>query len=507
MTHVATADRTHADTSSLAVWGFAVSLATLGTAILFNVSIGINWGVWTACVVIALFAVLRDRVGSVGAPTIAAGSWAVVLAFGAAVTSDEGRVALLIAATLVLLALALVTAGDSSLDALRPLVALQAPFVAIGVVFSGLATEASDSARTARSPAVRSLVRTTLITVPLVVLLILLLAEADPIFAAARDALQHLVPDDFIARTCFFTVLLCVTVGAYGSAQRGSVAAHQPAREYGVLLGPLERRVLMTALATIMWIFVCDATLSLMKNPAAVAGSGITYAEYVHRGFAELSVAATIVISATLVTRRSWIATDAWARRLAFAAIAGECGMIAIAFMRVVRYEQAYGFTTLRLHAQAYMIVLACMSVFLLLEIARRAQSSRFAYRSTSAALAVLSVCVFFNTDAWVLRQNVDRYATTGSLDVRYLLYQLSDDATPALVESVPRLHEPERSAVVEYLRGRDANGRNERSSAWYSWNYRARQSEEAVRKFHGNDIGGASSPTSKSTSSTNDSN
>jgi two-component system sensor histidine kinase BaeS len=492
MTHAVATDASHSDTANLAVWGFSTSLAILGTAILFDASLGINWGVWTACVVIAFFAVLRERIGSVGAPSIAAGSWAVVLAFGTAITSDGFRIGVLVLATVLLLAIALATAGDRSIDALRPLVALQAPFSALGVVFSGLATEASGSARTARSPAVSSLVRTTLITLPLVILLIFLLAEADPIFAAAKDALEHIVPKDFVPRTIFFVVLFGVTLGAYGNAQRGRLEAHQSAGTHGVMLGALERRVLMLTLASIMWLFVGDATLSLLKNPAAIAGSGITYAEYVHRGFAELSVAATIVIGAALVTRRSWIAEDAWARRAAFASIAGECGMIAIAFMRVVRYEQAYGFTAPRLYAQGYMVVLGCMSVLLLVEIVRRAQSIRFAYHSASAGLAVLFSFVLVNTDAWIVRQNVDRYVESGKLDAWYLASELSDDATPALVESVSRLHEPERSIIIACLRNKDEKRRHPDGAEWYSWNYRKCQSAKAARVFRGNDIGGA---------------
>ena len=68
--------------------------------------------------------------------------------------------------------------------------------------------------------------------------------------------------------------------------------------------------------------------------------------------------------------------------------------MIGIAFTRVVRYEQAYGFTESRLYAQAYMVVLACMSALVLIEVARRAPSSRFAYHSASAGLLVCALCI-----------------------------------------------------------------------------------------------------------------
>ena len=489
MSHAPVIDRSQADASSLATWGFAVSLAMLGTAILWNAGIGINWGVWVTCVVIAFFAVLRDRYGAVGAPSVAAGSWAVVLSFGTAITTDEFRTAILVVATLILLGIALATAGDVSLDVLRPLVALLAPFAALSLVLRGLASEADGSVRTARSPAAMSFVRTTVITVPVVLLLILLLAEADPIFAAVRDALEHIVPDDFIARTVFFALLFGVTLGAFSTAQRGRLAAHEPTSPIGAKFGTPERRVLLSALALIMWLFVYSATVSLLKNPAAIAGSGITYAEYVHRGFAELSVAATLVIGAVLVTRRSWISTDPWARRVAAAAIAGECGMIGIAFMRVVRYEQAYGYTTLRLYAQAYMIVLACMSGLLLLEILRRAQSARFAYRSATAALAIVVSCVYFNTDAWIVRENVERYAVTGSLDTRYLAYDLSEDATPALVERMRRLREPERTLLTGYLREKNASRQQHPDRRWFGWNYRATQAARAARELRGNVI------------------
>ncbi|MDQ2768721.1 MAG: DUF4173 domain-containing protein [Gemmatimonadota bacterium] len=483
MTHAA-ADQSHSDASTLAVWGFAVSLATLGTAILFKASPGINVGVWVACVVIAHVAVTRDRLGTVNAPTLAAGIWGVVLAFGIAVTTDGARIAVLALAIFALLTIALVTAGDSSLDILQPTLAVQAPFAAFAFVLSGATAQASGSVRTARSPTIASLVRAMLITIPLITVLIFLLAEADPMFAAARDVLEHIVPDDFVSRSFFFSILFAITLGAYGGVQRGLITVHEQPRQRGGSLGALERRSLTTSLAAVMWLFVASATVSLLKNPAAVAGSGVTYAEYVHRGFAELSVAATLVIGATLATRRSWISTDAWARRMAFAAIAGECAMITIAFMRVVRYEQAYGFTVLRLYAQAYMLVLACISVLLFVEIARRTQSTRFAYHSASAALIVLASCVYWNTDAWIVRHNVDRYAETGKIDLDYLMHDLSSDATPELIASVPRLKLAEQSAIAGWLC--DANYRRRPSDPrWFAWNARASAAQAARREWY----------------------
>lgn len=484
MTRAATVDRSPAENSALAIWGFALALATLGTAILWEAPIGINWGVWIACDVVALFAVMRERFGTVGAPSLAACAWAVTLAFGAAVTADERRIALLVLATVGLMAVALATAGQESTEVLQPGAVFMAPIAALWLVITGVSTETRSSVRGARSPAFESVVRSALITLPLVAALIFLLAEADPMFAAVRDTIEHIVPANFISKALFFGLIFAVTLGSFGGVLRAATPEISASTAIVATIGSLERRVLLTALATIMWLFVTSAGISLLKNPAAVAGSGITYAEYVHRGFAELSLSATLVIGVVLLTRRSWVSNDAWARRLAFAAITGEGGMIAVAFMRVVRYEQAYGFTVLRLYAQAYMIVLACMSALLLAEIVRRAQSSRFAFHSANAALFVLASCVFWNTDAWIVRHNVDRYAKTGKIDVEYLTHDLSADATPAMIASLPRLEPREHAAVSGWLC--DANTRKRhRDPRWFAWNLRASREATARRDWY----------------------
>ena len=477
-------ERPRPEGSAIVPWGFALALATLATSILWKASIGINWGIWILCTVVALFAIIRERFGTVGAPTFAACAWAVVLAFGIAVTTDGFLNGILVLATSVLLAIALVTAGQTSLDALQVGVALKAPFAALALVLSGAASETMGTARAARAPGVVPFVRSALITIPLITALVFLLAEADPLFAAARDALEHSISDDVIAETLFFALVLGVTLGAFGAVLHRASRAQASPRESAFALGPVENRVLLAGLAATEWLFVASASLSLMKNPAAIAGSGITYAEYVHRGFAELSISATLIIGAVLATRRSWVASDAMARRIALGAIAGEGAMIAIAFMRIVRYEQAYGFTESRLYAQAYMVVLACASALVLVEILQRAQSSRFAYHSASAALLALTASVYCNTDAWIVRHNVDRYARTGKIDIYYLTEDLSADATPELIASLPRLRPVELAAVTKWL-CEGGKGLRHRDERWFAWNYRAARDARARPEWY----------------------
>lgn len=464
-------------------WGLATTVALFGSSILWKAELGINWPIWLAAASVALIVVAHRRYGHAGTPTIVAAAWAVILASGTAITTASGWHALLLPGSLLFFAIALAATGRQSLSALRPRLAIAAPFTAIAAVFSGLLAEVADRAGVQRLPGRNAIARSVLIAVPVIVVLVLLLADADPLFAALRSGLETLVAIDDPARILFFFFLLALSIGVLGTIARGMSESFALPEFGGISIGRLESRVLASSMAVVIWLFVVSATISLFRNPAARTGSGVTYAEYAHRGFAELNVAATLVIGAILVTRRTWERDDRAVWRAAVAAIGGVGGMLVIAFMRLVRYEQAYGFTWQRMQAQGFMLLLACALVLLAVEIARRAPSDRFAYHTMTAALVIGMASVYYNTDAWIVRRNVELYENTGVLDVQYLTSKLSGDAIPALVESLPRLREPERATVDPNLRQR-ASSSEPRDARWFAWNLRARQKDAALKAF-----------------------
>lgn len=469
---------------SIARWAFAAFVALLGNWILWNSNLGLNWPLWIAAASIAMLVTSHRRYGRAGVPSIVAACWAVTIAGGAAVTTSLGWIALLVPGSLLFFAIALATAGRPSLDTLRPRLAVAAPFTAIVSVFAGLTAEVADRAGIERSVRRDAIARSILITVPVIVVLVLLLADADPIFAALRSGLENLVPIGDPARIAYFLFLLALSAGALGSISRGRVERFETPAFAGLSIGRLESRVLAAAMAAVMWLFVLSATISLLKNPAAQAGSGVTYAEYAHRGFAELNVAATLVIGAILATRRSWARDDSVQWRTAAGALAGVGAMLVIAFARVARYEQAYGFTYQRMQAQGYMLVLACALILLAFEVVRRAPSGRFAYHVVTATLAIAMASVYYNTDAWIVRRNVELYRTSGKIDVEYLTDELSIDATPALIASIPALRESDRKDVTARLLSYSQR-LHERDRRWFAWNLRARRGEAAIRSWY----------------------
>ena len=118
------------------------------------------------------------------------------------------------------------------------------------------------------------------------------------------DRIGDLLPQWSIsARVVFFLFLLALTLGA------GSLAARQQDSRLPALpniptpgvLGFTEQRMVLVAVAVVLWLFVVLQISYMFHEPPGVVGSGTTFAEYARRGFAQLSVAVTLVGGLILV--------------------------------------------------------------------------------------------------------------------------------------------------------------------------------------------------------------
>ena len=170
-------------------------------------------------------------------------------------------------------------------------------------------------------------------------------------------------------------------------------------------------------------------------------------------------------------------------RLLTFAVIAAVMLLLGSAFRRVWLYEAAYGFTTARLYAQVYMGAVAAGLVMLSLEVAGDFDAGRVFRRAAAAATILFIALIYWNHEAWIANRNMDRFATTGKLDVAYLTGGLSPDAIPALAERLPSLPEPMRSEIRRAVRERYAASNEGRQRTWFEWNLagsRARQALDA---------------------------
>lgn len=275
-----------------------------------------------------------------------------------------------------------------------------------------------------------------------------LFASADAIFADWVETLStHLPTTPTELQLTVFGLAAALILG-------GGYVGLNPPKVERAALGParsVRRFEWVTPIVAVIKVFVVFlvAQLSALFGGHAYLQrtAGLTYAAYVHQGFGQLTAATAIVLGLVGVTLRYAPRRRPSDRRLVRALI-GVLGALALvvvasALFRMQVYEQAYGFTRLRLLVSVFEVWLGL--VLLLATTAGVWLRARWVPR-VAVVVGVLMIMgmTIANPDAVIAEHNVQRYTTTGRIDLDYL-QSLSADAVPAL----DRLPEPLRSCAL----------------------------------------------------------
>jgi hypothetical protein len=466
---------------------FAIATAWLGAAILFSALPGINWPIWVAAASASLVMARFVSVGRVETPLLVLVAWAIVLSIGFALTANDFLHFVIVLSDAMLLGLASITLGAERWGELSAKLLAAVPFLAPIRVVSAAAYEASEAPRSISSPRARAIIKGSLLSLPLVLVLIALLGSADPVIRWSTDRIAAWLPDwSFPPRVIFFAFLLTLTLGANALAMR-QMSARFP--QYPVItsrstVGVTEQRMMLWSAAVVLWLFVLLQVSYLIHPPPAAIGTGVTFAEFARRGFGELSFAVTIVGAIIIILEyaRPDSATErdrVVLRRLELTLVIALVLVLISAFRRVILYEQAYGFTDARVFAQAYMVVMALAIAALGWEIRNGKISIAFGRRVAEIALGVLTIIVFWNYPAWIVNKNVDRAATSAQFDAWYLT-RLPQDATPALIARLPEIPALQRDTVVTRLACRPLPA----PRRWFEWNRSVAAAADALKNW-----------------------
>jgi hypothetical protein len=477
---------TDAATARAAVlWTAAIAVAAFGSWMLFDALPGLNWFLWTGAASTGLVLFAQPRGNSRRSAAITGGA-ATVIAGAAAVTASQALSALICLAVAFFLAMQMLVAAAPSIRSVTVWFAATAPIVAFRLAAEHTLRISIDVTHLVRSTRARAWLRGLAITLPVLAVFALLLAGADPIFAAWRDAIAGLFGRwEFLPRSVFFGMLLVVVLGAYGYAAAAPGNA-PPARDnaHGRWLGSTERLMLLASVAALFWLFLAVQVGYLFGNLPSTPASGVTFAEYARRGFGELTFVASA--SALLIVGSERYGNgerERTLRALTFAVIAAVLLLLASAFRRVLLYEAAYGFTTARLYAQVYMCAVAAGLAMLSLEVGGAFDAGRLFRRSFAAATVLFIAFVYWNHESWIARRNMDRFASTGTLDIAYLTGSLSPDVIPAIAERLPSLPDSVRSEIRDAVRKRYASRFERRERTWFEWNLASARARRVVEE------------------------
>jgi hypothetical protein len=301
------------------------------------------------------------------------------------------------------------------------------------------------------------------------------------LFVAADSVFQGYVSDAVPNAHELLTHVLLVAVFAWVSAGLLREYIYEPKPlelevEPKRTLGGTELTVVLALLDLLFLAFVLVQLRYLFGGQSLVeARTSLTYAEYARHGFFELVAVAALVLPLLLVAdwmrRRDRGRQDVLFRVLAGALIVLLFVVMASALQRMRLYQREYGLTELRLYATGVMMWLAVVFVWAAGTVLR-GRRQLFAVGALVSGFAAIFAMNVVNPDALIARTNLDR----PRLDLPYLM-NLSDDATPELVKSLPTLEPRLRIELADELASRP------QSSDWRTWNWSRHRAQQELRK------------------------
>ena len=270
------------------------------------------------------------------------------------------------------------------------------------------------------------------IAFPILLIFAGLLAAADPIFA---DWLKNLNIWEGIWRV-FRTLMLTLFLGAffYLIASDKNKLRERVTKVFK--LDAVTVGVVLALVNALFALFVYIQIKYLFGGASFVLTNNVSLAEYARSGFFELL--RVLVLAAVLIigTHRSFAHHGSHkVVNMLQALFIVQVGVVAAsALRRMGLYQDAYGFTSLRLYVEWFIYAVMGALVFSGVALVIKFQFRKFFQVGITAALVVAAVVSLINVDLVIARENISRFKAGQPLDVNYLS-SLSRDSAPALIE------------------------------------------------------------------------
>ncbi|MBI2023079.1 DUF4173 domain-containing protein [Candidatus Giovannonibacteria bacterium] len=464
--------------------GFSLFLGILFNYLFFDKIPGLSFLIFNLFVVGGLFLIVKFFGRSLSREAL----WLMApLFFFSAMLSVRASPELMllnIAASLgLLLLIAEVSFGDRlrSFFMLDYLKIVLLPFKFLAPLWKTLSKLAAPRPR--KEKTVSHVLKGILIAAPFLFVFLLLFSSADLVFEKYISNLVSIeINGEIVVRTILILAVFLAFTGAYsyilGEREKKKSAEAKEGENVrpGGPLGRIESYILFGSVDVLFLIFIIIQVAYFFGGESNIISAGFTYAEYARRGFFELIVVALIslflLLAADQLVYKENGGHAVEFKFLCAALIAEVLVIMFSAYARLSLYEEAYGFTVQRLFSHSFIILLGIIFCLLAWKTLRNGRENYFAL----GVFVTFNLFVFgmnmMDPDSFIARRNLERFETTGKIDVRYLS-GLSDDAMPELVGALNTNDREFRNYLGKELYQR---GGSESFAKWQSWNIARRR-------------------------------
>ncbi len=196
-------------------------------------------------------------------------------------------------------------------------------------------------------------------------------------------------------------------------------------------LGATEGFSLVTSLTALIATFDAVSLECAFASDRCGLPDALTYAQYVHNGFAELLVVSGVVLLVLIALNRRVALNTPLAERLmrvaSSALVLVTLPLVSSAISRLQLYEAAYGFTVARVLAQAVMVFVGGLLAVKALTL--WVATERFAFGAVLVGFATLSGLNLLDVEGFVTTQNLEASIHPERVDRAYLATLSADSA------------------------------------------------------------------------------
>lgn len=273
-----------------------------------------------------------------------------------------------------------------------------------------------------------------IISFPILAIFTGLLASADQIFA---DWLKNLNIWEGIWR--FFRTLM-ITLLASGFFYLLISEKNQLKEKITKVfkLDTVTVGIVLALVNALFGLFVYIQIKYLFGGAEFVISNHMTLAQYARSGFFEL--VRVVILAGILIigVHRSFAKHGThWAINVLQALFIAQVAVVgASALRRMGIYQEAFGFTSMRLYVQWFIYAVLGSLVFSGISLIAKIEFRRFYHAMLSLMVVVAAGVSLINIDNLIAAENITRFEAGKSLDISYLT-RLSRDATPALARLV----------------------------------------------------------------------
>ena len=335
------------------------------------------------------------------------------------------------------------------------------------------------------NPVRKAVIRGIIISIPLLAIILGLLTSADAMFSYHISNIVNIFSyiniEKLIGHTIIILFVANYSVGFLWSLMCDEeIDSTKRKIEYKLRWNSITVLTIICCISIVYLIFSIVQISYLYGGSENIIKSGFTYAEYARRGFFELVIVTlinfTILILSINFTKADGRKIEIVLKSLYSLLIIFTFNMILSSFYKMSLYEQAFGYTRLRILVQIFIVYLGVLLLIVLFKVWKK--------RTKALKLGLIVSMVFYiginfiNIDELIIKNNIDRYFETGNIDMNYIT-SLSCDG----IEEMKRLlkvgdnYEIKENVKI-YINERKEE-LNKNYDKWYEFNYYKKKTQE----------------------------